>query len=223
MVCACLGHLGTRNPLRKTNDIWVACTPSSHFENNLKIEKNSLLCVAEPAPVVERGRTLSRISVAKGINFRGRKSNSLMNLCGKATCYLLAPPHMHTVYHIWRKFWLTGNTTGGQLWMEVDCAVEKQTLPKVAQNNIHPISKNFLKTWKNHTVDSALSFLLGPFTQLSALFGMLKQHFFLSPIISLFVIFVFYSRTMQNSACLVVFFLLICPRSVGSSSWMSTE
>lgn len=37
-------------------------------------------------PTVERGRTLSRISVAKGsnLNFRGRKSNSLMNLCGKA-------------------------------------------------------------------------------------------------------------------------------------------
>ncbi|XP_017837889.1 patronin isoform X39 [Drosophila busckii] len=35
-------------------------------------------------PAVERGRTLSRISVAKGstLNFRGRKSNSLMNLCG---------------------------------------------------------------------------------------------------------------------------------------------
>ncbi|XP_073811093.1 calmodulin-regulated spectrin-associated protein patronin isoform X32 [Musca autumnalis] len=42
-------------------------------------------------PNVERGRTLSRISVAKGstLNFRGRKSNSLMNLCdsgiGRAT------------------------------------------------------------------------------------------------------------------------------------------
>lgn len=40
---------------------------------------------AEP-PTIERGRTLSRISVAKGsnLNFKGRKSNSLMNLCGKA-------------------------------------------------------------------------------------------------------------------------------------------
>jgi len=40
--------------------------------------------ISEPAGV-ERGRTLSRISVAKGstLNFRGRKSNSLMNLCGK--------------------------------------------------------------------------------------------------------------------------------------------
>lgn len=39
-----------------------------------------------PEPNVERGRTLSRISVAKGstLNFRGRKSNSLMNLCGKS-------------------------------------------------------------------------------------------------------------------------------------------
>ncbi|XP_023036938.1 patronin isoform X22 [Drosophila willistoni] len=38
----------------------------------------------EPAALPERGRTLSRISVAKGstLNFRGRKSNSLMNLCG---------------------------------------------------------------------------------------------------------------------------------------------
>lgn len=38
----------------------------------------------DPAPS-ERGRTISRISVAKGsnLNFRGRKSNSLMNLCGK--------------------------------------------------------------------------------------------------------------------------------------------
>lgn len=36
-----------------------------------------------PEPTVDRGR--SRISVAKGssLNFRGRKSNSLMNLCGK--------------------------------------------------------------------------------------------------------------------------------------------
>lgn len=42
-----------------------------------------------PEPNVERGRTLSRISVAKGstLNFRGRKSNSLMNLCGKSFCH----------------------------------------------------------------------------------------------------------------------------------------
>ncbi|EAT37503.1 AAEL010510-PA [Aedes aegypti] len=38
----------------------------------------------EPA-TIERGRTLSRISLAKGANFRGRKSNSLMNLCGTKT------------------------------------------------------------------------------------------------------------------------------------------
>ncbi|XP_070135284.1 patronin isoform X34 [Drosophila bipectinata] len=52
----------------------------------------------EPAGV-ERGRTLSRISVAKGstLNFRGRKSNSLMNLCetdsglGRATPPRRAP------------------------------------------------------------------------------------------------------------------------------------
>ncbi|XP_046811039.1 patronin isoform X3 [Lucilia cuprina] len=48
-------------------------------------------------PNVERGRTLSRISVAKGstLNFRGRKSNSLMNLCdsgiGRATPPRRAP------------------------------------------------------------------------------------------------------------------------------------
>ncbi|XP_032292368.1 patronin isoform X9 [Drosophila virilis] len=50
-------------------------------------------------PAVERGRTLSRISVAKGstLNFRGRKSNSLMNLCdtdsglGRATPPRRAP------------------------------------------------------------------------------------------------------------------------------------
>ncbi|KAL7735745.1 hypothetical protein ACLKA6_019998 [Drosophila palustris] len=48
-------------------------------------------------PTVERGRTLSRISVAKGstLNFRGRKSNSLMNLCdsglGRATPPRRAP------------------------------------------------------------------------------------------------------------------------------------
>ncbi|XP_026841274.1 patronin isoform X15 [Drosophila persimilis] len=54
------------------------------------------LTVKEPA-AVERGRTLSRISVAKGstLNFRGRKSNSLMNLCdsglGRATPPRRAP------------------------------------------------------------------------------------------------------------------------------------
>lgn len=42
-------------------------------------------------PTVERGRTISRISVAKGsnLNFRGRKSNSLMNLCGKVNSNVL--------------------------------------------------------------------------------------------------------------------------------------
>nr|XP_017019852.1 patronin isoform X30 [Drosophila kikkawai] len=46
-------------------------------------KKGSSSNLTEPAGV-ERGRTLSRISVAKGstLNFRGRKSNSLMNLCG---------------------------------------------------------------------------------------------------------------------------------------------
>ncbi|XP_046865785.1 patronin isoform X4 [Drosophila willistoni] len=57
------------------------------------------LTVKEPAALPERGRTLSRISVAKGstLNFRGRKSNSLMNLCdtdsglGRATPPRRAP------------------------------------------------------------------------------------------------------------------------------------
>lgn len=46
--------------------------------------------ITEP-PASERGRTISRISVAKGsnLNFRGRKSNSLMNLCGKAPIQIL--------------------------------------------------------------------------------------------------------------------------------------
>ncbi|XP_055596337.1 patronin-like isoform X5 [Uranotaenia lowii] len=51
----------------------------------------------EPPATIERGRTLSRISLAKGANFRGRKSNSLMNLCdsdsglGRATPPRRAP------------------------------------------------------------------------------------------------------------------------------------
>lgn len=48
-----------------------------------------VIVIAEPA-TIERGRTLSRISLAKGANFRGRKSNSLMNLCGKVH---LPPTH----------------------------------------------------------------------------------------------------------------------------------
>uniref|UniRef100_A0A182FUU3 Uncharacterized protein n=1 Tax=Anopheles albimanus TaxID=7167 RepID=A0A182FUU3_ANOAL len=44
-------------------------------------KKGSNSNLTEPA-TIERGRTLSRISLAKGANFRGRKSNSLMNLCG---------------------------------------------------------------------------------------------------------------------------------------------
>ncbi|XP_032585993.1 patronin isoform X42 [Drosophila mojavensis] len=60
-------------------------------------KKGSSSNLTEPA--VERGRTLSRISVAKGstLNFRGRKSNSLMNLCdtdsglGRATPPRRAP------------------------------------------------------------------------------------------------------------------------------------
>ncbi|XP_017019860.1 patronin isoform X47 [Drosophila kikkawai] len=61
-------------------------------------KKGSSSNLTEPAGV-ERGRTLSRISVAKGstLNFRGRKSNSLMNLCdtdsglGRATPPRRAP------------------------------------------------------------------------------------------------------------------------------------
>lgn len=51
----------------------------------------SHVLLPEPA-TIERGRTLSRISLAKGANFRGRKSNSLMNLCGKnSNCNFLSP------------------------------------------------------------------------------------------------------------------------------------
>uniref|UniRef100_A0A182Q9W7 CKK domain-containing protein n=1 Tax=Anopheles farauti TaxID=69004 RepID=A0A182Q9W7_9DIPT len=55
------------------------------------------LAIREPPATIERGRTLSRISLAKGANFRGRKSNSLMNLCdsdsglGRATPPRRAP------------------------------------------------------------------------------------------------------------------------------------
>lgn len=53
---------------------------------NIKQQKKNRV-FTEPPPTMERGRTLSRITLAKGsgANFRGRKSNSLMNLCGKAT------------------------------------------------------------------------------------------------------------------------------------------
>lgn len=54
-------------------------------KNQTTNKKNRVF--TEPPPTMERGRTLSRITLAKGsgANFRGRKSNSLMNLCGKAT------------------------------------------------------------------------------------------------------------------------------------------
>lgn len=54
-------------------------------KNQTNKKKNRVF--TEPPPTMERGRTLSRITLAKGsgANFRGRKSNSLMNLCGKAT------------------------------------------------------------------------------------------------------------------------------------------
>lgn len=66
------------------------------INNNHNINQTTYgIFFTDPAPS-ERGRTLSRISVAKGsnLNFRGRKSNSLMNLCGKT-----APSH--SVLHLY--------------------------------------------------------------------------------------------------------------------------
>lgn len=50
---------------------------------SVQTKTNACIMGLFPEPTVDRGR--SRISVAKGssLNFRGRKSNSLMNLCGK--------------------------------------------------------------------------------------------------------------------------------------------
>lgn len=72
--------------------VYLYRTVNGERKRNLKI----YLKIFSPLPVpenstepqgIERGRTLTRISsVAKyggaGANFRGRKSNSLMNLCG---------------------------------------------------------------------------------------------------------------------------------------------
>ncbi|KMY94572.1 uncharacterized protein Dsimw501_GD25467, isoform D [Drosophila simulans] len=74
----------TTRPRPKTihvDDASVDISEASSFSSRGK--KGSSSNLTEPAGV-ERGRTLSRISVAKGstLNFRGRKSNSLMNLCG---------------------------------------------------------------------------------------------------------------------------------------------
>lgn len=61
--------------------------------------------ITEPAGS-ERGRTISRISVAKGsnLNFRGRKSNSLMNLCGKAPIQILFLCSLH--FYWLKKNWI---------------------------------------------------------------------------------------------------------------------
>ncbi|KRK00079.1 uncharacterized protein Dyak_GE13989, isoform F [Drosophila yakuba] len=74
----------TTRPRPKTihvDDASVDISEASSISSRGK--KGSSSNLTEPAGV-ERGRTLSRISVAKGstLNFRGRKSNSLMNLCG---------------------------------------------------------------------------------------------------------------------------------------------
>ncbi|KMY94570.1 patronin isoform X41 [Drosophila simulans] len=89
----------TTRPRPKTihvDDASVDISEASSFSSRGK--KGSSSNLTEPAGV-ERGRTLSRISVAKGstLNFRGRKSNSLMNLCdtdsglGRATPPRRAP------------------------------------------------------------------------------------------------------------------------------------
>ncbi|XP_041450320.1 patronin isoform X47 [Drosophila obscura] len=74
----------TTRPRPKTihvDDASVDISEASSISSRGK--KGSSSNLTEPS-AVERGRTLSRISVAKGstLNFRGRKSNSLMNLCG---------------------------------------------------------------------------------------------------------------------------------------------
>ncbi|KRK00086.1 uncharacterized protein Dyak_GE13989, isoform M [Drosophila yakuba] len=89
----------TTRPRPKTihvDDASVDISEASSISSRGK--KGSSSNLTEPAGV-ERGRTLSRISVAKGstLNFRGRKSNSLMNLCdtdsglGRATPPRRAP------------------------------------------------------------------------------------------------------------------------------------
>ncbi|XP_015039487.2 patronin isoform X39 [Drosophila pseudoobscura] len=89
----------TTRPRPKTihvDDASVDISEASSISSRGK--KGSSSNLTEPA-AVERGRTLSRISVAKGstLNFRGRKSNSLMNLCdtdsglGRATPPRRAP------------------------------------------------------------------------------------------------------------------------------------
>ncbi|XP_041450307.1 patronin isoform X34 [Drosophila obscura] len=89
----------TTRPRPKTihvDDASVDISEASSISSRGK--KGSSSNLTEPS-AVERGRTLSRISVAKGstLNFRGRKSNSLMNLCdtdsglGRATPPRRAP------------------------------------------------------------------------------------------------------------------------------------
>lgn len=64
-----------------------------------------VIVIAEPA-TIERGRTLSRISLAKGANFRGRKSNSLMNLCGKVLLQLILYPSDTNTNRLEFRVWL---------------------------------------------------------------------------------------------------------------------
>lgn len=73
---------------RKKNKIQIQ--NKHQKQTNQKTNQKFGHIITEP-PASERGRTISRISVAKGsnLNFRGRKSNSLMNLCGKAPIPIL--------------------------------------------------------------------------------------------------------------------------------------
>lgn len=68
----------------KSNQNKIKNSKINKQSNQIKSTTNTTYYFTDPAPS-ERGRTISRISVAKGsnLNFRGRKSNSLMNLCGK--------------------------------------------------------------------------------------------------------------------------------------------
>lgn len=78
-------------------------------EKHSNLPRRVILRFSCTEPVTsERGRTISRISVAKGsnLNFRGRKSNSLMNLCGKT-----APkPIIHHSLKIYFKYSRTYNS-----------------------------------------------------------------------------------------------------------------
>ncbi|XP_055529667.1 patronin isoform X5 [Wyeomyia smithii] len=79
-----------------TNLTGIGLQSSNSMRRDYYRGSQDSLAIREPA-TIERGRTLSRISLAKGANFRGRKSNSLMNLCdsdsglGRATPPRRAP------------------------------------------------------------------------------------------------------------------------------------